>query len=93
MRKFIILFIIFGTTSQFALACRCNTKDDIKAHYKNTEVIIHGKVLSKKIVTFSSTLNIKGLELVSESYKNNTEKLGFLEKDWIIKIEVEIIES
>lgn len=93
MQRSIILLILFGVTNQFVLACKCDTKDDIKTHYTDTEVIIHGKVLSEEYVTFSSTLKREGLELVSESYRNNTGKLDFLKKVWIVKTEIEIIES
>ena len=93
MQKTIILLFFFILIGNYAFACKCQNKDDIKLDYANTEVVVRAKVLNKEFVTFSSTLDGKGLDLVCKAYQNDTEKLDFLEKDWILKTELEIIDT
>lgn len=93
MRLTLLLLILVGLNHQTLHACKCDVKDDIKAHFEGTEVIVHGKVISKEYVDFGQSLTAKGLDLVCESYENNIEVLDFLDKDFLIKVELEVIET
>ncbi len=91
MQKNITLLLLMTLGINQIFACQCELKDDIKAEYSSTEVIVHAKVLSKEIVTFANTLTEDGLIKVKSKYQDETEKLEFLKKDWIIKVEMEIL--
>jgi hypothetical protein len=74
-------------------ACKCDVSDDIKAIYKNSEIIVHGKVISKEFVALSQSFTGKGMELVCNSYKSDTQILDLLETEFLIKVELEVIET
>ncbi len=93
MRLTLILLILVGLNHHTLLACKCDVKDDIEAHFEGTEVIVHGKVISKEFVDFGHSLTAKGLDLVCESYENDFEVLGFMDKEFLIKVELEVIET
>ncbi|WP_418502445.1 hypothetical protein [Flagellimonas sp.] len=93
MRLTLILLILVGLNHHTLLACKCDVKDEIEAHFEGTEVIVHGKVISKEFVDFGHSLTAKGLHLVCESYENDIEVLGFMDKEFLIKVELEVIET
>ena len=72
-------------------ACKCEYVDDIKTEYSTTDKIIHAKVISKEFVSFSSALNKNGVKLIKSTYSSEKEIIEFIEKDWIIKMEMEIL--
>lgn len=87
----LLFFLTFGVHT--AKACKTQGPDDVKTEFKGTEVIVHGKVLSKKIVSYASTLSTEKLDMIREKYKSDSQKLTFLNSESIIKVELEIIES
>lgn len=92
MRRAYFIILFFGLTYQTLLACKCNVNDDTKAGFESSEIIVHGKVINKEFVTFSSSFTGKGMELVCESYINDAQIQDFLEREFLIKVEVEVIE-
>ncbi len=92
MRKTLLLLFLIGLNHQSLFACKCDVNNSVETSYNETEVIVHGKVISKEFVDFGQSLTGKGNDLVCESYQNDTEILDFLEKDYLIKIKLEIIE-
>ena len=72
MIKYISLIFILAFSSQSMFACKCESIYDIKDEFKATDVIVHGKVISKEYVTFLSTLNKKGLRRINS--KNTLEE-------------------
>jgi hypothetical protein len=86
---FILYFLIFDYQSFFA--CKCESIDDIKTEFKQTDVVVHGKVISKEYVTFSSTLNKKGLKKINSKNALDKDEIELLKNPDILKIVMEII--
>lgn len=91
MKKIAFLLFLFVLSNHFVFACKCNRTDDIKEDYSLTDVIVHAKVIKKEFVTFSSTLNKNGLKKITSKYDSDKDRLEYLEKDWVIKIEMQIL--
>lgn len=87
----LLIFLTFGIHT--AKACKCQGPDDIQTEFEGTEVIVHGKVLSKMFVTYASTLSTEKLKSIRKKYKLDLQKLAFLESESILKIELDVIES
>ncbi|NHN26000.1 hypothetical protein FIA58_009970 [Flavobacterium jejuense] len=91
MKNYILLCLLITFSNQSLFACKCQQIDDIKSDYVSTDAIIHAKVIAKEFVSFASTVNEKGIQLIQSAYHSEKEKIDFLEKDWIIKIKMEIV--
>lgn len=87
----LLVFLTFGI--QTAKACKCEGYDNVETEFKGTDVIVHGKILSKTFVSYASTLSTEKLNLFKKKYKSDSQKLAFLESKSIIKVELVIIES
>jgi hypothetical protein len=86
---FILYFLIFSYQPIFA--CKCESIDDIKLEFKQTDVVVHGKVISKEYVTFSSTLNKRGLKKINSKNALDKDEKEFLKNEDILKIEIEVL--
>lgn len=86
---FILYFLIFSFQSIFA--CKCETIGDVKSEFKSTDIIVHGKVISKQNVTFTSTLNKKGLKKINSKNALDKDKKELLKNEDILKIEIEVL--
>lgn len=91
MRKIAFLLFLFVLSNHFVFACKCNSGDDIKEDYLSTDVIIHAKVLKKEFVTFLSTFSKNGFKKITSKYDSDKEKIEYLEKDWVIKLEMQVL--
>ena len=85
---FILYFLIFSYQAIFA--CKCESVDDIKREFKSTDVVVHGKVISKEYVTFMNTLNKKGLKKINSKSVLDKDKKELLNNENILKIEIEV---
>ncbi len=85
----LLFFLTIGVPT--AKACRC-VVGDVKTEFNRTDVIVHGKVLSKTIVSYSNTLTTEKLKAFREEYKSDSLKLATLDSESLIKIELEVIE-
>lgn len=86
---FILYFLTFCYQSVFA--CKCESNDDIKTEFKLTEIVVHGKVISKEYVTFTSTLNKKGLKKINSKKELDSDNLDLFKNQDILKIEMQIL--
>lgn len=86
---FILYFLIFSYQPIFA--CKCESVDDIKTEFKSTDVVVHGKVISKKYVTFMNTLNKKGLKKINSKNVLDKDKKELLKNKNILKIKIEVL--
>ena len=86
---FILSFLVFSFQSVFA--CKCESSNDIKSEFNSTDVVVRGKVISKQNVTFTSTLNKKGLERNNSENLLNEDEKNLLKNEDILKIEMEIL--
>lgn len=91
MIKCISLIFILAFSCQSMFACKCESIDDIKDEFKATDVIVHGKVISKEYVTFLSTLNKKGLRRINSKNTLEEERQDSLYSKDILKIGMEIL--
>lgn len=85
-----LIFLIFILGVYTAQACKCQGFESVQAEFKQTDVIVHGKVLSKSYVSYESTLTAERLDLIHKEYKENSQKLNGLKLESIIKIELKI---
>ena len=88
MKFKLILVLIFLFGIQSALACRCVKNISVKTEFKETEVIVSGKVLSKTYVSSENVLEKERLDLIKKEYKDNPKKMSELKMESIIKIEL-----
>lgn len=88
---FILYFLIFDYQSVFS--CKCESNEDIKKEFNSTDIVVHGKVISKKNVTFISTLNKKGLKKINSKNVLDRDIKENLKNEDILKIEMEILYS
>ena len=91
MIKYISLIFILIFSCQSIFACKCESIDDIKDEFNATDVIVYGKVISKEYVTFSSTLNKKGLRRINSKNTLEEERQDSLYSKDILKIGMEIL--
>lgn len=91
MIKYIFIVYFFLINFQPVFACKCESSDNINSEFKSTDVVVHGKVISKQNVTFTSTLNKKGLERINSENLLNEDEKNLLKNEDILKIEMEIL--
>ena len=90
MTKYIFILYFLILSYQPIFACKCESVDDIKTEFKSTDVVVHGKVISKEYVTFMNTLNKKGQRKINSKNVLDKDKKELLNNENILKIEIEV---
>ncbi len=93
MRFKLILTTILLTLCGQSFACKCNERGTVKESCKSSELIIHGKVISKDTVVLSETINEEDAKEVRARLKDDKEKLQYFEMTYVLKVELEITEN
>jgi len=74
-------------------ACQCGGPWSVEEEFVDSELIVHGKVISKELVTLQETLKQDKVSGVKERLKGDDEKLQFFETYFVFEIKFEIIEK
>jgi hypothetical protein len=93
--KFKITFalLVFGIVGQ-ALGCKCNGPDrTLKQSFNGHSIIVDGKVISKKLVSFQSTMNASKVDYVKRKLMNDKENLKAFLSDSVYEIQLLVKES
>jgi len=93
MKFSILLVVITIGVAGHAFACKCGGPWSVKEEFEDSELIFHGKVISKELVTIQETLKQDQLSSLKQKLKGDTEKLQFLESHPIYEVKFEIIET
>ncbi len=91
MRLKLILTIILSIVIGYVYGCKCGGPGTIKESFKYTDLIIYGKVLSKKVVRYEESIKLDKIKDIKE--KLDTLKLKYFESSNIYKIEMEVIKN
>lgn len=87
--KISVLSLIFLVLNVFhAHACKCKSPNSIKEAYNNTEVIVHGKVVTKEYILLSEFYTNQEIKRIEGEYASKPERLQALNLE-LIKIELE----
>lgn len=84
-------FLAFGFATQ-VYACKCDGSGSIKTSFTSAEGVVYGKVISKTLVPFTSTLRADKIEEIKIALKDNEQKLALLEM-LIVKVELALVEK
>jgi hypothetical protein len=94
MKQRIILCVILIGIAEHALACKCASDPrPIKEEFRDSELVIYGKVISKKSVTPSKTIKESEISEVRRRLKNDKQKLTFFDTDYIFEVKIKVIEG
>jgi hypothetical protein len=74
-------------------ACKCNGPGTVKESYPGAAVVVHGKVVSKKVVSFASTMKVKAAGDVRKKLASDAQKLQLFESNFIFEIKLQVIEK
>ncbi len=84
-----ILIFIFGYT--IVSACRCEDPGSVKDAFRYIPFLIHGKILSKKYVSFKETVKKNKIKWVEQRIKKGMRKS--YESKLLISVKVEILQQ
>ncbi len=74
----------------YAISCNCEDPGTVAEAYNYTETIIYGKVVKKEFVSFGYTMELEKSNYLSSLLKNDKQKLGIFESNFIVKIELAV---
>jgi hypothetical protein len=87
-----LIAIIVGVAGH-GYACKCGGPWSVEEEFVDTELIVQGKVISKKLVSIQETLKQDKVSGVKERLKGDDQKLQFFESYYVYEIKIEIIEK
>ena len=76
MKFRIILVTMIIAVSGHVLACKCGGPWSVEEEFLDTELIVHGKVISKALVALQETLKQDEVSGVKERLKGDNQKLA-----------------
>ena len=89
----IILVTMLVGVAGHVYACTCGGPWSVEEEFVDTELIVHGKVISKELVALQETLKQDMVSGVKERLKDDNQKLQFFESYYVFEIKFEIIEK
>jgi hypothetical protein len=92
-KKTIIIVIILVVIGNSSYACKCDGERTIAGSFKGSALIVHGRVLSKQLVSFAETMRANKANEVKEILKADQKKLQLFESNFIFEIKLEVVES
>lgn len=93
MQIALIVFIAALTGISNTMDCRCEDPGTVKEAFAYTEAIFHGKVISKEFITYEDSMEPEKAVKVKEFYKEDQQKIEWLQARFIIKLELELINT
>jgi hypothetical protein len=93
MRLRVILETIILSLGGYAYACKCSDPGTVKDSYDNATTVVHGKVISRKVVSFAKTIKTDREDEIRNTLRADKKKLQLFESDLIFEIKIQIIEK
>lgn len=85
--------LILGLVGQ-AFGCKCDGPDrTLKQSFNGHAVIVHGRVISMKLVPFQSTMNASKVDLLKRKLMNDKKNLKTFSSDSVYEIQLLVKES
>lgn len=91
MIHIIKLLLVWGIPmigSNYSLACSCEEPGTVQESFDQSDIVVYGKVLSRKYITFRETMKVEKGDSLNNILTNHINEL--LNSDVILKIEFEI---
>lgn len=73
--------------------CKCGGPDTVEGSFASSDVILSGLVLCKELVPFTQTVIPDSVSAIIDRIKDDEQKLDFLKKSYVYKIELEVSEK
>lgn len=89
MKSSVLSLIFLVLNVYYVHACKCEFPNSIKEAYSSTEVIVHGKVITKKYIPLSEFYTNQEIKRIEGEYASKPERLQAINLE-LIKIELEI---
>lgn len=90
MRALLLIGLFFLIVSKIE-ACICEDPGSVAQAYRDTEIIVHGRVLQKSLVTYESSMDEKRVASIRNNFMGDDSKLKLLKAEYIIKVDVEVL--
>jgi len=90
--KAFLTIALLGLSVQ-GYSCKCGDTPTIEDSFKGSSVIVHGRVLSKKLVSLDQTMDVVKAADLRNKLKDDHHKLEFLLAERIIEIKFVVKES
>lgn len=76
-----------------AYSCKCDGSRTIKESFKGSSVIVHGRVVGKRLMSFDKTMNTTKADYVKNKLKEDKQKLQLFLSDFVYEIRFLVKES
>ena len=90
--QFLLIITLFGLFGQ-TYACKCNGLPTKEEGLKSSDLVIYGKVISTRLISFAKTIDSNKISAFKEKLKGDKKKLGLFERDWIQEVEILVKEK
>ena len=73
--------------------CKCGGPGTIKESFKGSSVIVHGRVVDKRLTSFEKTMKTAKVNYVRDKLKDDKKKLQLFLSDFVYEIRLVVKES
>jgi len=74
-------------------SCKCAEERTLLESFKGSSVIVHGRVIGKRLTSFRETMTTASATYVREKLKEDKEKLKLFLSDLVFEVRLVVIES
>ena len=74
-------------------SCKCDGPGTIKESFKGSSVIVRGRVVGKRLMSFDKTMNATKVDYVKNKLRDDKEKLQLFLSDFVYEIRLLVKES
>ncbi len=93
LKKAIIITVLVIGLGIHSYACKCADDRTIAESFKGSTLVVHGRVISKELISFAETIRPNKVNEVKEKLKNDQQKPQMFESDFIFEIKLEVMED
>lgn len=93
MTSKVVLTILLLGISMRGYSCKCGDTTTIKESFRGSSVIVHGRVVTKTLVSLDKTMSANKAEYVKNKLNGDKDKLQLFLSDRIVEIRLVVIES
>jgi hypothetical protein len=92
-KTIVIAGILIGLGSYYSYACKCAYDPTITESFKGSTLVVHGRVVNKKLISFAETMRTSKANEVKERLKTDQQTLQLFETDYVFEIKLEVVEN
>jgi len=93
MTRLFLLISLTWVVHFKAAACSCQDPYPIPEAFKNTSLVIHGKVISKEFVTYAETIKSDKIKMLRAKLEGAEKKMIDLDAQFIVKVKIKVLNS